>query len=218
MLFKAKYPGFLNWIYPEAISRIGSPKTLFLTFDDGPVPEITPWVLDILKEYKVKATFFCIGDNIRKNPALFRRIITEGHDIGNHTFHHLDGWKTKTSDYLLNIEKTSEEILKNSSSFHTKLFRPPYGKILPKQANLLLKKGYKLVMWDVISGDYDQSFSEERVYENVMKNIENGSVIVFHDSKKAEKNVKAVLPKVIKTCQKSGYTFGKITDFLSANQ
>lgn len=157
------------------------------------------------KKYNAKATFFCIGENVQKHPEIFRRILAEGHSVGNHTFNHLKGTKTKTSEYVENVEKAEREMINNSKinnqqstiSNQQSLFRPPYGKITPSQAKILQKKGYKIVMWDIISYDYDATISEEKCLQNVLKNIKPGSVVVFHDSLKAEKNLRYVLPKVL---------------------
>jgi len=181
------------WAFPF------SEKQVYLTFDDGPIPEVTPWVLDLLKKHQAKATFFCIGDNIRKYPELSRRIIAEGHAIGNHTFHHLNGWKTKPRNYIENVLKAEAEIENQTSSFigHTPIFRPPYGKLTSQQAKLLQEKGYKIIMWDVLSADFDMDISEEKCFDNVSKSIRPGSIIVFHDSLKAKNNLRYTLPKVL---------------------
>jgi peptidoglycan/xylan/chitin deacetylase (PgdA/CDA1 family) len=199
------------WAFPF------SEKQVYLTFDDGPIPEVTPWVLDILEKHQAKATFFCIGDNVRKHPELFRRIISEGHAVGNHTFHHINGWKTKPKDYLENTLKAEAEITNHIIPTHPKrsrrvvnhtlLFRPPYGRITSKQAKQLLKKGYHIVMWDVLSADFDRSISEEKCLQNVMKHVHPGSIIVFHDSLKAEKNLRYVLPKVLNIISEMNYDF-----------
>lgn len=216
--YLVKTPKLLQWLFPKrvwAFSRKSS--KIYLTFDDGPIPEVTPWVLDLLKEYNVKAIFFCIGDNVKKYPEIFKRIVAEGHRIGNHTFHHLNGWETETQGYLKDIAAAEDQFnsiqlseetpLKSpkgdTSLVNTKaleisnLFRPPYGKMTSQQAKEVHKKGYKIVMWDVLSGDFDQTISEEKCLRNVTKNIKAGSIVVFHDSLKAEKNLRYVLPKVL---------------------
>jgi peptidoglycan/xylan/chitin deacetylase (PgdA/CDA1 family) len=200
-------------MYPKrvwAFSRL-TPK-VYLTFDDGPIPEVTPWVLDLLKEHNVKAIFFCIGDNIKKHPEIFKRILSEGHAIGNHTFHHINGWKTNTEDYLKDVASFEKEILThleqpltNHVSPITTLFRPPYGKLTSKQSKRLQKKGYKIIMWDVLSYDFDSTVSEEKCLQNVLKNIEKGSIVVFHDSLKAEKKLRFVLPKVLEFIKEKGW-------------
>ena len=173
-------------------------NTVYLTFDDGPIPEITDWVLNELKKHHVKATFFCIGDNIDKNPEIFKKVISEGHSIGNHTFNHLNGWKTSTEAYIENTKRCEATIQKNNlSNLRSKLFRPPYGKIKVAQSIKIRKLGYKIIMWDVLSADFDQTISQEQCLENVTSNLRSGSIIVFHDSIKAFKNLEYVLPKTL---------------------
>ena len=181
-------------------------KKVFLTFDDGPTPEITEWVVAQLKKYNFKATFFCIGNNIAKHPELFNQLITEGHAIGNHTFNHVKGWNTPNKTYLKEVEKCEEEIQKASiKHIPSKLFRPPYGKIKPSQSRKLRKLGYKIIMWDVLSADYKQTITKEKCLENVVKNVESGSIIVFHDSIKAFTNLEFVLPKTLQFLSENGY-------------
>lgn len=203
-----------NWlvkrIFPKYVWSIpNDEKKVFLTFDDGPTPEITEWVLAELRNYNAKATFFCIGDNIRKYPEIFQKVISENHSIGNHTFNHLKGWKTPTEDYIENAKLCQSEI-ENQKSEIRNLFRPPYGKIKSSQAKILRKMGYKIIMWDVISFDFDQTISREKCLENVLKNVESGSIIVFHDSKKAWHNLEYVLPKTLKFLNEKGFTCDKI--------
>ena len=185
-------------------------KKIFLTFDDGPIPEITEWVLDILKSEEIKATFFCIGDNIKKHPEVYKRILAEGHQTGNHTFNHLNGWKTKTNHYIDNFKLCETECLKLNSE-HSFLFRPPYGKIKPSQTKAIRNLGYKIIMWDVLSYDFDPNIIPEKCLENVISNTEQGSIIVFHDSKKAEKNLKYALPKAIQILKNKGFVFDVIS-------
>lgn len=190
----------LKLLYPKAVWNVkAKDKKLYLTFDDGPIPGLTEWVLDVLKQYKVKATFFCVGNNIEKYPEIFNRIINEGHLVANHTYNHVKGFKTKTTDYLENTLKC--ELLTN-----TKLFRPPYGQMKRLQYKNLLAEGYKIVMWDVISYDYEK-IDPETCFLNVKKNVTNGSIILFHDNLKAEKNIKYALPKTIEYFLKFNYTF-----------
>lgn len=206
-----KYPVVLKWFYPDRITRIENSKSIYLTFDDGPVPEITPWVLDQLREYKAKATFFCIGENIKKNPEVFQQVISEGHTIGNHSFHHLNGWKTSTSKYVYDVLST-EDLLSKKYPVKPlpKLFRPPFGKIKNSQARKLSKEGFKIVMWDVISWDFDHNVQKETCYKNIVENASEGSLIVFHDSRKASKNLHYALPKVLKYFAEKGYEFRSI--------
>lgn len=185
-------------------------KVIFLTFDDGPTPEITNWTLDTLKQFNAKATFFCIGNNIEKHPEIFQNILKHGHLIGNHTQNHIKGWKTKTKDYLKDIAKAEEAMgkyLSNSKSDARKLFRPPYGQITPKQGKKLIKLDYNIIMWDVLSFDWDMDVKPETCLENVITKATNGSIIVFHDSIKASKNMQYALPKVLECFTKKGFSF-----------
>lgn len=196
-------PRFIQRLYPERVwAFFNLKKEIFLTFDDGPIPEVTPWVLDELKKAGAKATFFCIGENIEKHPEVFKRILAEGHSVGNHTFNHLNGWKTKTDAYLENVFECEKSLAEHNSKL---LFRPPYGKITSKQSKSLQKKGYKIIMWDVLSYDFDNRISEEKCLNNVLKNMKSGSVVVFHDSLKAKKNLQYALPKVLKAISEKGF-------------
>lgn len=183
-------------------------KTVYLTFDDGPTPEITEWVLAELKKHEAKATFFCIGNNIDKHPSIFSKILQEGHAIGNHTFNHLNGWKTDKTAYVQNAMQCAKAI--EAFAYKSKLFRPPYGKIKPSQAKALRDKGYQVIMWDVLSADFDQQISPEQCLENVLRNVASGSIIVFHDSVKAYKNLKYVLPKTLSFLAQNKYKSLKI--------
>ena len=182
-------------------------KTIYLTFDDGPTPEATEWVLEELKKHQAKATFFCIGNNIKNNPNIISKIISDGHTFGNHTFNHLNGWKTSTDLYLKNIS-LCENLLPPTK---TKLFRPPYGKIKSSQANELIKMGYKIIMWDVLSADFDPSITKEKCLKNVISNIAPGSIIIFHDSVKAFKNLEYTLPKVLDYIDENNFKYATIT-------
>ena len=193
---------FSNYVWTIANDK----KKVFLTFDDGPTTEITEWVLAQLKKYNFKATFFCIGNNIEKHPDLFNQLITEGHAIGNHTFNHVKGWNTPNKTYLKEVEKCEEMIEHYSINQNlSKLFRPPYGKIKPLQSRKLRKLGYKIIMWDVLSADYKRTITKEKCLENVVKNVESGSIIVFHDSIKAFPNLEFVLPKTLQFLSENGY-------------
>lgn len=181
---------------------------IYLTFDDGPIPEVTPWVLDILKAYNIKATFFSVGDNISKHPKIFQRIIDENHNIGNHTYNHLNGWKTPEQDYLSNFKKTQELI--ESYKLTTKLFRPPYGRITNSQAKTIKDLGYDIVMWSVLSKDYKINIKPEKVYDNILKNTKPGSIVVCHDNVKAFKVLKQSLPRSIEALIEKGFKFEKL--------
>lgn len=210
-LIKKIFSGFV-WDLPN------KEKKVYLTFDDGPTPKITDWTLNQLKEFDAKATFFCIGENIQKHPEIFNKVIDEGHSIGNHTFNHLNGWKTSTEDYIENFKQCEAEIIKQLQILtqqsnpetlglilKSKMFRPPYGKIKSDQSRILKKIGYKIIMWDVLSADFDTSVSPEKCLENVMKNIRSGSIIIFHDSLKASKNLEYALPKALAFLKENGY-------------
>ena len=223
-----KIPSFLRFFFPKRLWKIATEeKTLYLSFDDGPIPEVTPWVLQQLKKYNAGATFFCIGDNIKKHPEIFQMLVSEDHSTGNHTFNHLNGWKTSSETYLKNsflaeeairagsespIEKRREnkEKRKESKPGNVKLFRPPYGKMTGRQARHLQQRDYRIIMWDVLSRDYNKNLSPEKCFRNVVKHTRPGSIIVFHDSLKAEKNLRAVLPRILEYYSSKGYEFRKI--------
>lgn len=210
-LIPIKTPQAVKALFPNYIWNIDtSEKVIYLTFDDGPTPEITRWTLNTLAEYNAKATFFSIGANIQKHPDIFQDILSKGHTVGNHTQHHIKGWKTKTKDYLKDV-KIFETVLKsqevNLQSKTVNLFRPPYGKITPKQGRKILTLGYNIVMWDVLSFDWNSSTTKEACANNVISKAEKGSIIVFHDSVKASKNMQYALPKVLEYFSKKGYVF-----------
>lgn len=180
----------------------GKDNELFLTFDDGPTPEITPWVLAALKEFNARATFFCIGKNVKKYPDLYNQILNEGHSVGNHSYSHIKGWKTSNQKYVESVQKAAQVIDSN-------LFRPPFGKIRPQQIGQL-KQDFKIIMWDVFTRDYDSKLDKEKCLKNVLDFSESGSIIVFHDTLKAERNLKYVLPKVLKHFSEQGFVFNPI--------
>ena len=194
---------FLKFIYRNAFWRINTTeKIIYLTFDDGPIKELTEWVLDELHKHQAKATFFCVGANILKNPEIFNRIVQEGHVVANHTMFHPKGFKTKTSEYLSEVE-TCKKLVKN------KLFRPPYGQLKQSQYKALLKNNFKIVFWDVISYDYEK-ISEKTCLNNVIKNTKPGSIVLFHDNYKAEKNLRYALPLFLKHFSALNYKFKAI--------
>nr|WP_321234422.1 polysaccharide deacetylase family protein [uncultured Psychroserpens sp.] len=194
---------FPNYVWDIATTK----KELYLTFDDGPTPDITNWTLETLKSYNAKATFFCIGANIEKHPDVFQNIINAGHVIGNHTQQHVKGWATKTKDYLKEVALAQKVINSKIGYGNAKLFRPPYGQIKPKQGKKLIDLSYQIIMWDVLSFDWDQNISEEKCLDNVISKSKEGSIIVFHDSVKASKNMMHVLPKILDQFSKEGFEF-----------
>ena len=207
MYYLVKTPWLLKKFYPECIWDIKTTeKILYLTFDDGPHPEATPFVLEELKKHNAKATFFCIGKNVEKHFDLYKKIIDEGHAVGNHTFNHLNGWKTNDAIYLDNIYKAKKVIDSN-------LFRPPYGRITKFQLAQLKGEKYNLqpIMWNVLSGDFDPAISSEACYVNVTRNAKQGSIVVFHDSEKASDKLQIVLPKVLQYFKEKGFEFKKIS-------
>lgn len=231
---------FIKKIFSKYIWDIpNSENKIYLTFDDGPTPEITEWVLEELKKYNAQASFFCIGHNIEKHPDIFEKVVNEGHAIGNHTFNHLNGWKTATEEYLENSMQMEEGRWKKeeggrkiadcrmqnahkvlpsdtlnlkTENYNLKpetcnLFRPPYGKIKASQSKKLRQLGYKIIMWDVLSADFDTSISKEKCLDNVIKYTKSGSIIVFHDSIKAFPNLEYTLPKALKYWTEKGFLF-----------
>ncbi|MDU8886666.1 polysaccharide deacetylase family protein [Yeosuana sp. MJ-SS3] len=203
-LTPVKIPILVKKMFPNYIWDIPSEtNTIYITFDDGPTPGVTDLVLDILKTYNAKATFFSVGENAIKHPELTKRILEEGHVLGNHTYNHINGWKTKTRDYLGNIDEASKVINSN-------LFRPPYGQLTPKQGKKLIENGYQIIMWNVISLDWDKTVSKETCLSNVISKTTKGSIVVFHDSVKASKNMLFALPKVLEHFSNLGYYFKAI--------
>ncbi len=181
-------------------------KVVYLTFDDGPTPDITQWVLKQLALYEARATFFVIGNNVARHPEIFNRVTAAGHSIGNHTYNHLNGWKTSFDKYIDDTERAKKAITSFYSDFDKKkLFRPPYGKISRKQAAALREDGYQLIMWDVLSADFDTGITPQQCLENVLKNVRSGSIVIFHDSVKAFPNLEYTLPRVLEFLKKEGY-------------
>ncbi|GAL87997.1 polysaccharide deacetylase family protein [Jejuia pallidilutea] len=210
-LIPVKTPKVIKSIFPNYVWNIDTTeKVIYLTFDDGPTPQITNWILNILNQYNAKATFFCIGANVEKYPDVFQGILNENHRVGNHTQHHIKGWKTKNKAYIKNVEKAQKVFelnLQNSELRIQNLFRPPYGKITFKQGKTLMALGYKIIMWDVLSFDWDKSITQERCFNNVTSKAKPGSIVVFHDSVKASKHMMYTLPKVLEHFSKKGYSF-----------
>lgn len=202
-MYLIKTPWLLKKLYPGLIWDVDSnSRCIYLTFDDGPIPIVTPFVLNILKQYNAKATFFCIGDNVNKHPDIFAQVKNEGHAIGNHTYNHLRGWDTDDEIYLDNFMQ-ADKIL------DTDLFRPPHGRIKRSQVKLLktAKPGIKMIMWNVVSGDFDLKITPEKCLDNVLKNTSAGDVVLFHDSLKAKERMEYVLPRAMELWSLAGYEF-----------
>jgi len=206
MFYLVKTPWLIRKLfYPKYVWNIpGKEKKIYLTFDDGPHPVATNFVLEQLQKFNAKATFFCIGKNVITHPEIYKSIITQGHSIGNHTHDHLNGWKTSEEIYFRNIIEASRYMDSN-------LFRPPYGRITAFQAKQVMERmHYKIIMWSVLSGDFDLKLTDDDCYRNVTKTATSGSIIVFHDSEKSFPILKNILPKVLDYFKRKGYIFGNI--------
>jgi len=206
-LIPHRTPALLPKLFPGLVWRIqnsSNQKNIYLTFDDGPVPGPTEFVLEVLNQFKTAATFFCIGENVRKHPEVFQKILVAGHSIGDHTFIHLSGWSASNKEYVENVKLCDDQF--NSMACEPRfLFRPPYGRIRPNQTKLLSQ--YKIVMWDVLSLDYQQSGKNESYLKGTIDAVRNGSIVVFHDSYKAEKKLKFILPRFLEHLSNRGYQF-----------
>lgn len=199
-MYLVKTPKFIQNLFPNFVWKIPSrEKVIYLTFDDGPIPEVTPWVLQTLDQFNAKATFFCVGENVFKHPEVFREVLDQGHSAGNHTYNHLNGWATDNIPYFHNVRHCAN-LVKSS------LFRPPYGRLMPKQAQFL-QRHYRIIMWDVLSGDFDPKIDREQCLDNVKMKTRPGSIVVFHDSLKSFEKLQYVLPKVLKHFSEKGYRF-----------
>lgn len=203
MFYLVKTPGLLKKLYPGCIWNFPrDEKVIYLTFDDGPHPVATPFVLDTLKQFDAKATFFCIGKNVEEHPGIYKRILVEGHAVGNHTHNHLNGAKSVNEEYIANIKKAKKYIDSN-------LFRPPYGRITHFQVKLL-NRAFRIIMWDVLSADFDDTISPEKCGKNVINNAREGSIVVFHDSAKAFKRLEKALPQSLEALAGKGFRFEAI--------
>ena len=199
-MFIEQVPGFVRRLFPKALWRMNpDEKAVYLTFDDGPIPVITPWVVDLLGQHNIKATFFMVGDNVRKHPQEYQLVVDAGHKVGNHTFNHLKGLFTDTCDYIGNVEKANEFM-------HSNLFRPPHG-LLRRSQYKELSKHYRFIMWDLVTRDYSKRLNGEEVLAIVKRLVRNGSIITFHDSLRSEENLKYALPRAIEWLQGQGYSF-----------
>ena len=210
-MYFVKTPKFIQNLFPNFTWKIPSTeKVIYLTFDDGPIPEVTPWVLEQLAAYNAKATFFCVGQNVEKHSDVFNQVQEAGHVVGNHTYTHPDGWKTDNIPYFHNIRHCARLV-------DSVLFRPPYGHLKPKQVQFL-QRHYRIVMWDILSGDFDPNLSKENCLKNVMNHVEDGSIVVFHDSLKAAEKLRYVLPQVLEQLSAQGYRFEALTNEMNINQ
>lgn len=193
----------LSKIYPKGVFRKNpEDRSVYLTFDDGPIPQVTPWLLDLLDSYGIKATFFVVGDNVRKYPDLFRMVVERGHHIGNHTFNHVRSMRMRNADFIDNVKKCD-------TFFETKLFRPPHG-IMRRWSYRYMMEEYDIVFYDVVTRDYNEKLQGEKVLDIVRKHTRNGSIIVFHDSLRSEKNLRYALPKAIEWLKQQGYEFKQL--------
>lgn len=198
MFYFTKTPSILKTLYKSCIWNFSpAAPVIYLTFDDGPHPKATPFVLEQMKKYDAKGTFFCIGKNVVAHPDIYQQILTEGHTVGNHTHNHLNGWKTGTDKYLENIREAAQYI-------RSGLFRPPYGRISPFQIRHL-RKDYKIIMWDVLSADFDTAITGDACVQNVVFKLQPGSIVVFHDSEKAWDRMSYALPRVLEYCKRKGW-------------
>ncbi len=223
-MYLVRPPYLIKKLFPAAVWRMDAlQKKIYLTFDDGPIPVVTPWVLDLLKQEEIKATFFCVGNNVENNPEIYKRILAEGHGVGNHTYNHLNGWNTDTAKYIENVNTCARLV-------DSKLFRPPYGKLKKSQIKILQSKvqspkskvsvldtqysipntEYSIIMWDVLSGDYDLKTGKRQCLTNTTSHVRNGSIVLFHDSNKAREKLEYALPRFIEFAKEEGYEFGVV--------
>ncbi len=203
MVYAFKSPRVLSRLFPDILWKYKSgPKKLYLSFDDGPTPEVTAWVLDLLAQYQCKATFFCIGRKVSLHPQIYAQILRQGHAVGNHSYSHFNGWSSNTANYLRDVNNARDQINSN-------LFRPPYGRLKPSQYQQL-KKQFRIVCWDVLSGDFDPKLSQEDCWTAIKQHCEDGSIIVFHDIRKTWTKLQFVLPRMLSHYLALGYSFESI--------
>ena len=204
-------PSTIQRLFPACTWRRSvKEKVIYVTFDDGPQPRITPWVLDLLRQYDARATFFCVGDNVRKFPAVIEQILREGHVAANHTMHHVKGWRNRLKEYLMEVD-ACQDALNSLGANAGRLFRPPYGQITPRQTRALKARGYEVVQWSNLSCDYDPKLDVEQSLRSLLKDSAPGSIVVFHDSEKAENQLRWLLPKYLAGMQAQGFTFEALT-------
>lgn len=202
MYYPIQIPHWLQRCFPRMQWRVpeGDAPALYLTFDDGPIPEVTPWVLDQLAAYQAQATFFCVGDNVRRHPALYQRILADGHSVGNHTMHHLDGWRTTPNAYLANVAQARQYI-------DSPLFRPPYGRLGWRQVRRLHRRGYQLILWEILTGDFDPRWTAAQCWQRLEGRLTDGAIVVLHDSQKAWPRLEQLLPQLLEHYHAHGFQF-----------
>ncbi len=204
-MYLVKTPKVIQNLFPNFTWRIPTQeKVMYLTFDDGPIPEVTPWVLEQLSQYDAKATFFCVGENVMRHPDVLQKVLKSGHSVGNHTQNHMNGWTNENLDYFHNIRYCAHLV-------KSRLFRPPYGRLTRQQAQFL-QRHYEIIMWDVLSGDFDPDISREQCLQNVLVKAKSGSIVVFHDSLKAQDKLKYVLPRILAHFSALGFRFERIEE------
>lgn len=208
-MIPSKTPALISRYFKQYVwQKPNTENRIFLSFDDGPIPVVTPWILDVLEKYNIPATFFCVGENISKHPEIFKQILNQGHAIGNHTYNHLKGWKTSKKIYLNNIKDTQE--IMSTFGVETSLFRPPYGKMTTAQSKAILDLGLDVIMWSVLSKDYSTNLLPKQVCDNIINHTKSGSIIVCHDNLKAFEALQEVLEKVIESLLGKGFVFSKL--------
>ncbi len=208
-MYFIKTPNIIQSLWPNFLWRVPTQEpVLYLTFDDGPIPEVTPWILDTLRDFEAKATFFCVGENALRHAGIYRRILAEGHSTGNHTYNHLNGWKTSTAEYVRNVHRCAHVVRSN-------LFRPPYGRLSPCQRTALEGR-YTIVLWDVLSGDFDQKADAQQCLENILWNADVGSIVVLHDNRKTGSKLRFVLPRLLQHFSQRGYRFEGLKNSLAS--
>ena len=208
--YPARIPLLVPWLFPSLLYRIPMEKpTVYLSFDDGPNPDTTPWLLHFLKQEQIPANFFCVGKNIEKYPGLFLQILDEKHKVGNHTYNHLNSWKTKADVYMNDVYKTQALLTKYGQT--SKLFRPPYGRFTPKLIKKLETDNYQIVMWSWLSGDFAQNLNTGKAIKKLSRKVKNGDILVFHDNPKSFAHLKKILPQIVHHLKNRGFEFAVLT-------
>lgn len=208
--------GLMRQLCPPAVWRVdGADASVFLTFDDGPIPEVTPWVLDVLDRYGVKATFFMVGDNVRKHPDVYAEVVARGHAVGNHTFHHLQGGKCGVQTYVDDVAMAQQALQAEASA--CRLFRPPHGWVRRSQWRELARRGYRMIQWDIVTRDYSSRVTPTHIGRTIRRYARSGSIITFHDSLRSVETLRVALPQTIEWLQQQGYVFRTLADVYGTN-